>query len=429
MKIYLLMGCGLALTIGICVAVIHFEADQTRESMREMARTEIPNGVSNGIEQSIDTTVDRAPELGGKIVDKVGSTIGKVAGDVAGEVATSTGAPAGLPEAAESAGKVAGDLLGRIRDTLGDPSGRGGDGTSSQSGKTPPKEDSASNTPASDDSAASNSSGSDGDSKPAPRSKSRNPADIVDGLFDVVRGATKAGDQIGQQMFKLSPAEERQWGQAFHDQILSEKKIIRKPALTKRIERIAAPLLSARRRRAIEYTFTVIDSKIDSINAFSTVGGFIYLHSALIDFAQNDQELQFVIGHEIGHVDLGHCAQQLTYTARASELGTPVAGQVVGVLHQIITMPYSKDDEFAADAYGFKAVIAAGQTREQALSFPRRFGKWLIEHGLEEPGDEQAEKTVASVLATRAQDHFQSHPPMDQRIRRLEAIDVGEHAK
>ncbi|HEX3655734.1 MAG TPA: M48 family metalloprotease [Pirellulales bacterium] len=419
MKIYLLMGCGLVLTIGLCVAVIHFESDQTREAMRGIAREEIPNAVPAAIDKSIDNTIDRAPELGVKIVDKIGTTVGKVAGDVA----KSTGATAGLPEAAESAGKVAGDLLGRIRDTISGTSSPG-DKPSSDSGAGDPTPSSGKS-----DSQSRRSGQTGDDSKEAPRAAAGNPANIIDGLFDVVRGATKAGDQVGQQMFKLSPAEERQWGQAFHDQILSENKIIRKPALTKRIERIAAPLLSARRRHAIDYTFTVIDSKIDSINAFSTVGGFIYLHSALIDFAQNDQELQFVIGHEIGHVDLGHCAQQLTYTARASELGTPVAGHVVGVLHQIITMPYSKDDEFAADAYGFKAVIAAGQTREQALSFPRRFGKWLIEHGLEEPTDEPAEKTVASVLATRAQDHFQSHPPMDQRIRRLEAIDVGAHAR
>jgi Zn-dependent protease with chaperone function len=74
-------------------------------------------------------------------------------------------------------------------------------------------------------------------------------------------------------------------------------------------------------------------------------------------------------------------------------------------------------------------VIAAGQTREQALAFPRRFGQWLIERGLEEPTDEQADKSVVTVVANRAQDHFRTHPPMDERIRHLEAIDVGAHAK
>ncbi|HEY5312146.1 MAG TPA: M48 family metalloprotease, partial [Pirellulales bacterium] len=269
----------------------------------------------------------------------------------------------------------------------------------------------------------------DADSKAGPRPEPRDPASIVDGLFDVVRGVTKAGDQMGQQMLKLSPAEERQWGKTLHEQLVSEVKIIRKPALTRRIERLAAPLLSARRRHSIDYTFTVIDSKADDINAFSTVGGYIYLHSALIDFVKNDQELQFVLGHEIGHVDLGHCTQQLTYTARTAEVATPDAAHVVGILHALVSRPFSKDDEFAADAYGFKAVIAAGQTREQALEFPRRMGQWMIDHGFEEPTEEQPERTVASVFISRAQDHFHSHPPMAERLRRLEAINVGPHEK
>jgi Zn-dependent protease with chaperone function len=415
------MAGGLLLVLVVCVAVIHFETVQTRNAVRDMARDEISKGVGDGVEGGIGKAVDKETSVD-NVVGKIRSTIDGLAADGTGG---GGGAGASLPKAAGSAAKVAGDLLEQIGDNVRQSSDNGSARRPRSRKRSKTGSRDTSNRDTSGDRDTSGNSDASGDpAEPNGRDSSdagsRGPNDLIGGLLNLSRGATKAGDQFGQRLFGLSADEESEWGQRLHEQIIDENEVVKNRALAKRIARIAAPLLSARQRREIDYTFTVIKSEDEDINAFSILGGYIYLHTALIDFVKNDQELQTVLAHEIGHVDLGHCTQHLTYSVRASQLASPAAGDMVGILHGIISRPYTKDQEFEADAYGFRAVIAAGQTRQQALAFPRRMGQYLKDHEMDEPADAKDEQT----LAGRINRHFQTHPPLDERISRMEAIDV-----
>ena len=66
------------------------------------------------------------------------------------------------------------------------------------------------------------------------------------------------------------------------------------------------------------------------------MGGYIYVHKGLLDLTATDAELQFVLAHEIAHVDLNHCTRQLTYEARIGELTEGIGSDLVqaGVLHR-----------------------------------------------------------------------------------------------
>ena len=57
----------------------------------------------------------------------------------------------------------------------------------------------------------------------------------------------------------------------------------------------------------------------DDINANASADGSVRVYSGLMDL-MNDDELRFVLGHEIGHVALGHTlkAMRLAYTAAAA---------------------------------------------------------------------------------------------------------------
>jgi len=195
--------------------------------------------------------------------------------------------------------------------------------------------------------------------------------------------------------------------------------------LYQRIARLVEPILARRERPEINYMFTVLQTDRDDLNAFSLPGGYVYVHSALIDFVQNDQELQFVLAHEIAHVDLEHCNRKLTYAARASDLTAPAIGGFVGVLHNIMSRPYAKTEEFDADAYALRAVVAAGQTRAQALSFPKRLGDHMKRKDVSHTRSPR-ETSVFSDVFARAEDHFSTHPPMDERIARLEAVEIDD---
>ena len=56
-------------------------------------------------------------------------------------------------------------------------------------------------------------------------------------------------------------------------------------------------------RKDLALKFSIIEA--DEVNAFSHVGGYIYFNTGLLEIISTDAELQFVVGHEIAHLELG----------------------------------------------------------------------------------------------------------------------------
>jgi predicted Zn-dependent protease len=75
------------------------------------------------------------------------------------------------------------------------------------------------------------------------------------------------------------------------------------------------------------YTFKVVREK--SINALALPGGTIYVHTGLIE-AANEGELAGVMGHEISHVAMRHSTRQATRQMKA-QLPLAVLGGVLGM--------------------------------------------------------------------------------------------------
>jgi putative metalloprotease len=98
------------------------------------------------------------------------------------------------------------------------------------------------------------------------------------------------------------------------------------------------------------------------INANATPDGSIRVYSGLMNI-MNDQELLGVIGHEIGHVKLGHAmsAMRTAYMASAgrkaaastSGVGGVLAASQLGALGEaFVDSQFSQSQETAADDYG-----------------------------------------------------------------------------
>lgn len=101
-----------------------------------------------------------------------------------------------------------------------------------------------------------------------------------------------------------------------------------------------------------------------SINAFALADGSIRVYSGLMDMMTND-ELMFIIGHEIGHIKEGHHkkALQMAYTASAAKKGAMAQGGTTGALagsvlgdfaEKLINAQFSQSEEREADDYGMK---------------------------------------------------------------------------
>lgn len=435
MKNYVLIGAGFLTLVVICVAVIHFEAERTRTVMKETATNALKDGLAG--------TLGSGPNAKqvGDAVDKVQSILN----DTAGEAAKET--PGLVKPAAEAAHEVLQELRGTMSPREADAEKTPPRSAPSGTAKRMPvvtsilDEIEATMEQIIDERSRERTEGRESSDKVSKDRSSRgsgdddraridprviiDPRDPVGSVLDLTRRATKSGDDYGQSLMKLTPTEETAWGKKLHAEVVVESKVVHDSAVNKRIARLVEPILARRERPEINYTFTVLQTDRDDLNAFSLPGGYVYVHSALIDFVQNDQELQFVLAHEIAHVDLEHCNRKLTYAARASDLTAPAIGGFVGVLHNIMSRPYAKSEEFDADAYALRAVVAAGQTRAQALSFPKRLGEYMKRKDVSHTRSPR-ETSVFSDVFARAEDHFSTHPPMDERIARLEAVEVDD---
>ena len=138
-----------------------------------------------------------------------------------------------------------------------------------------------------------------------------------------------------------------------------------------RVERIGQRCAKASLRPGLFYKFHVIQSR--EINGFSLPGGHVYVTTALLKLA-NDNELASVLAHEIGHVVARHSLKTLKqsqeYNDIAKSLGelTGVAGSMardLGVtLGQMVgegfLAVHTRDEEREADFLGVRTMPRAG---------------------------------------------------------------------
>lgn len=114
------------------------------------------------------------------------------------------------------------------------------------------------------------------------------------------------------------------------------------------------------------------------VNAWAMANGCIRVYSGLMDL-MNDDELRGVIGHEIGHVALGHSKgrMQTAYAASALRSAAGAAGGVAGQLSQsqagelgekFINAQFSQSQESAADNYSFDLLTERKLERKGLVS-------------------------------------------------------------
>src|SRR3954452_23302387 len=73
--------------------------------------------------------------------------------------------------------------------------------------------------------------------------------------------------------------------------------------------------------------FTTLNSAVE--NAFSVPGGYVYVTRQLMSLMDDESQLAFALGHEVGHVAANHAHIREQYAQR-SPLG--VFGQIIGAI-------------------------------------------------------------------------------------------------
>ena len=166
------------------------------------------------------------------------------------------------------------------------------------------------------------------------------------------------------------------------------------------------------------YTFTTLNSPV--VNAFAVPGGYIYATRQLLGLMENEAELAFVLGHEVGHVAADHSRgrqnrgilTQLGALAVGILTGSGELAQVAGQVGQGLFLSYSREQEYEADSLGIRYLAGAGYDANASAGILASLGASEPLEARVQGRDDQ--RSVPSWART--------HPLSEDRVRRANNV-------
>jgi len=232
--------------------------------------------------------------------------------------------------------------------------------------------------------------------------------------------ALRDTDQIGMKMTRVSDADETKIGAELAGTISESSP--HNHAAEAYISVVGESVTQHVRRHGVRYQFHLVDSPV--INAFALPGGQIFVTTGMLNFAESEAELAAVLGHEVSHVDLRHCIERYQYEIKLKKAGMPEVGWIMELAHHLATFSFAPYQELEADAQGERLSIEAGYDPDAAAVL---FIRMKVHMG--EPSRTPATTPageVAQSLGEAMNAYFRSHPPTEERTRKLEDV-VTQH--
>jgi predicted Zn-dependent protease len=156
--------------------------------------------------------------------------------------------------------------------------------------------------------------------------------------------------------------------------------------------------------RKMKYRFNIIES--EEINAFSTVN-YIYITRGLWNLLETEDELAYILGHEIGHTTKQHIRKQVN-RALLGGLGLgillpkdKIVEEGAEIAFRLIQLGFSRKYEYEADEAGVKYMVSAGYNPMSAVNTLKKLGGENLPNWVK---------------------YISTHPPTNERIKRIEEI-------
>ena len=196
-------------------------------------------------------------------------------------------------------------------------------------------------------------------------------------------------------------------GRELSSKLEKDLQLLTQPEVQSLVLKIGEKLYTRVTNKDRKFKFQIISS--NDLNAFALPGGFIYITAALLklhDF--NEDEIAFILAHEMVHVVLKHPLNHVlsSYSLKMIEnlvrtrsgLGQLTKHAVVNLLQK----GYSRENELAADRYATQLMASAGFNAKAAVTALNKLR--LIKSGSEEVFN-----------------FFSTHPPLTERIAQINA--------
>lgn len=244
----------------------------------------------------------------------------------------------------------------------------------------------------------------------------------------------------------LSSAQEQEIGAQAAARLEARYPLVKDPALLARVRNLGQLLAARSGRTDIPYTFKVVD--VADLNAMALPGGYIYATRGLVE-AMNDDELAFVLAHEIAHVARRHPVKALEQQLYAQGIVTLIAiwkgglsegtQNTLGLVHTVLSNRLSQADEMEADQVGQEMMAAAGIDPHGAVAALERmkarsrgdlplFNELFSDHPSLQRRIEAARKRAAQIPFTPAAAPTSPPPPQPPPQASLPLADTAAEA-
>ena len=218
-----------------------------------------------------------------------------------------------------------------------------------------------------------------------------------------------------KSMRPIPEEKEVEMGRDISASLLGAAPLVEDRNLQEYVNQVGRWLALQTERPDLPWTFAVIDT--DTVNAFATPGGYIFITRGLFLMLRNEAELAGVLAHEISHVVGRHHLQAIKKQLRASLAGdaagmmvdydSEMVDALVNAGMQLYARGLDRGDEFEADRMG---VVVAARGGYDPYGLPAML---LTLHSMS--GDDQ---NLAFMFST--------HPPTIDRLSLLDQEMEGQ---
>lgn len=198
---------------------------------------------------------------------------------------------------------------------------------------------------------------------------------------------TSAADQHSIEVLvstlrsSIPPAAEKQ-ARDFDDQLMAQGQVqggkvyLVTDERSQRVNTMVKGLLEALGEDTQNWVVRILDTDPPTVNAFVAGGKYVYVYTGLISQANSNDELAFVLSHELGHSLLQHRVRQ-QQDATSTVAGIAILGSLLSKKNQggfldfakQMTASYSRMDEEEADAIAVTIARRAGYDSLRGADF------------------------------------------------------------
>ncbi len=187
--------------------------------------------------------------------------------------------------------------------------------------------------------------------------------------FDFNLDLNKLRDVVTQQLKPMSEKDEIQLGRGIAANLLGAAPLVPDAQLQAYVNRLGKWLALHTDRPNLPWHFGVLDT--ESVNAFATPGGYVFITRGLLLQMRDEAELAGVLAHEIGHVVEKHALETMKKGALLEFAGDALSqalrsegsaefSKIVSAGTEVFARGLDKQDEFAADRMGVVIAARAG---------------------------------------------------------------------